>query len=355
VKIAIVAPPWFTVPPTGHGGIETFLDVLIEELVERAEEVILYSVPGSHTRAMLRFHYSGPQQARLRTSDHLPVECAHSLFAFQDAIREGVDLIHDHSGRVGVTMGALGGAPPILHTVHGTLAQTTRDLYRLVARSQNVHFTTISHRQRASMPDLPVVTTIHHGIDATRYPFVARKQPYLLCVSRICPEKGCHLAIAASRSAGMPLKLAGLIEPTEEGKRYFHEQIEPQLGHDVEYLGEVGAEEKSRLMSNATALLFPAVWPEPFGLVAIEALACGTPVIASSAGALPEIIRDGLDGFLADGVQEMAAALRRIDTIDPAVCRRRVEDAFDSGRMTDQYQDAYRAISDSPTAHLRIR
>lgn len=351
----MVAPPWFTVPPSGHGGIETFLDVLIEELVRRSEEVILYSVLGSETRATLRYHYSGPQQARLRTSDHLPVECVHSLFAYRDAIREGVDLIHDHSGRVGVTMGALLGAPPILHTVHSSLAQTTQDLYRLVARSQNVQFTTISHRQRASMPDLPVVATIHHGIDPTRYPFVARKQPYLLCLSRICPEKGCHLAIAASRNVGMPLKLAGLIEPTEEGKQYFHEQIEPQLGHDLEYLGEVGAEEKADLISNATALLFPAVWQEPFGLVAIEALACGTPVIASSAGALPEIIRDGLDGFLADGPQEMAAALRRIGTIDPAVCRRRVEDAFESGRMADQYQHAYRAVSDSPATHLGIR
>lgn len=344
MKIAMLAPPWYTVPPTGYGGIETVVHLLTEELIARGEDVTLYAVGASRTRAELRMSYQEEQYRFLGTAQHGFVEGVHALFAVRDIARRNFDLVHDHSGHVATTLATLLDQPPILHTIHGIFTEVNRPLYRLWNASPRVFFNCISEYQRMQFPELRVLGTVGNAIDPALYPLVRRKQDYLVEISRICAEKGQHLAIALARRAGLPLKLAGKVENTPDGRRYFAEEIAPQLGDGIEYLGEVNLKEKVELLKHARAFVFPIRWAEPFGLVTIEALACGTPVIASPQGAVPSVIRDGVEGFLADDVDGMLRALARLDTIDPERCRRRVEERFSPRVMADQYRELYASI-----------
>ncbi|HEX6292207.1 MAG TPA: glycosyltransferase family 4 protein [Herpetosiphonaceae bacterium] len=340
MKIAMIVAPWFSVPPTTHGGTETLVNDLVAELVARGDEVTLYAVGSSRTSAMLRCWFDEPQDAHLATSGRAAVEAMHALFAYREAARAGFDLIHDHAGLLSVAIGAPMRRPPILHTIHRILTPSNQPFYRLLAEFPGMYFSTISHAQRGSMPDLPSIATIHNALDPSIYPLVREKERYLAYLGRMRAEKGCHLAIALARRSGWPLKLAGRIDDPH----FFHTQIEPQLGQGIEYVGEVNLQEKAELLSHARALVFPAQWEEPFGLVAIEALACGTPVIAMPRGGLREIVRSGIDGFLADDLDGMLRALKKIDTIDPAACRRRVEESFSRSTMAIRYQEVYRRI-----------
>lgn len=340
MKIAMIVAPWFTVPPATHGGTETLVHDLVEELVARGDEVTLYAAGSSRTGGALRSLFSEQQELHLATSERSVVECMHALFAYREAASDGVDLIHDHAGLLSVSIGAPMRRPPILHTVHRILTPANQPLYRMLAAFPGMYFSTISQAQRRSMPDLPSMATIHNALSPSLYPFVRKKDHYLAFLGRIRAEKGCHLAIALAQRSGWPLKLAGRIDD----RHFFQTQIEPQLGRGVEYVGEVNVPEKAELLAHARALIFPVQWEEPFGLVVIEALACGTPVIAMPRGGLPEIIRHGVDGFLVDDMDGMLRALDQLDTIDPEICRRRVEEAFSRSAMATRYQELYQRI-----------
>jgi glycosyltransferase involved in cell wall biosynthesis len=344
MRIAIITGPWFAVPPVTHGGIETLAHLLVEELVKRGEDVTLYSVGDSHTSGRLRWYFETGQERHLASPERSVVECAHAVFAYHQAARDGADIIHDHSGRVGPSLGSVLKDVPVLHTVHGVLTEPKRRLYSLLCGFPNIFLNTISNDQRAQAPELPIVATVYNAVDLDRYPLVRDKQRYIVCISRICAEKGIDLAIDLARRAQLPLKLAGRIEGTDEGRRYFSELIQPRLGGGIEYLGEVGFQQKIDLLANARALIHPVRWPEPFGLIAIEALACGTPVIATPRGALPEIIRHGIQGYLSDTMDGMLNALKSVDEILPENCRARVEQAFSGPAMVDSYEALYRRI-----------
>ncbi len=340
----MIAPCWYTVPPAGYGGIETIVHLLTEELIARGDEVTLYSVGSSRTRATLRAFYSDEQYAFLGNLEQVVVESAHALFAYREIARGDFDIVNDHAGYVGAALAALLDGAPVLHTVHGAFNKVDRPLYQLLGRSPRLYFNTVSDYQCRQAPELAFAGRVYNAIDPSLYPLARGRREYLVEISRICREKGQHVAIGLARLTGLPLKLAGKVENTPAGRRYFAEEIKPQLGGLIEYVGEVNLGQKVDLLAHARAFVFPVDWDEPFGLVTIEALACGTPVIATPQGALPEIVRDGIEGFLVNDLDGMVQALERIDQIDPVRCRRRVEEAFSPGVMTNGYQALYQRV-----------
>ena len=206
----------------------------------------------------------------------------------------------------------------------------------------------ISENQRRPMPDLPWAATIPNAIDLSIYPCKPHTGEYLLFLGRFSPDKGAHRAIAVAMELGIPLKMAGKTRELKE-RQYFAELVEPHIGHGgIEYLGEVTHGEKVELLQDARATLFPIEWEEPFGLVMIESMACGTPVIATRHGAVPEVIEDGVSGIIVDNYRQMAAALEQADALDPKECRRYVEERFAPERMVDDYVRAYREAIDAP-------
>lgn len=344
MKIAMVAPPWFAIPPTGQGGAQAVVEVLVEELVRRGEHVVLYSVGGTRTSAELRWLYEREQKDVLATKPMTAVDSAHVAFAFGDALAQGADIIHDHSGRVGPTVAAFATWVPVLHTVHTSLHGAARRLYGLLPQRAGFGLNAVSESQRSQAPEVPIMGVVHNGIDTSVFSLCEEKDDYLLMLSRITPDKGCHIAMDVARAAGVPLKLAGRPDPTAVGRAYFADEIEPRLGPGIEYLGPVGVAEKVPLLARARALLLPAQWEEPCSIAVLEALASGTPVITTPRGGLPEQIRDGVEGFLCEDAAGMVKAIDRLAEIAPTSCRERVERSFSPAALADKYLSLYGAL-----------
>lgn len=344
MRIAVVAPVWFSVPPATHGGIETIVSMLVAQLVRLGHEVLLYSVGTSTSTAGVRWLFDEPQERHLWSASHADIECAHALHAYRDAAEEKVDLVHDSSGRVGPAIGGMLAGPPVLHTIHVAVNEAKRSVYRQLAQLPRVFLSTVSHDQTESL-GLPVLRVIHHGIDPDLYRFAEAKDDHLAFLGRVSADKGCHLAIEVARRAGLPLKIAGPLDYTAHGRQYFADQVQPRLGGGIEYVGELDFDRKVDLLAGARALLAPVTWREPFALVPIEALACGTPVVATPRGGYPELVRHGVDGFLAEDVDDLTAAVTRVGEIDPATCRRRMVDSFSVRVMAQRYLDAYAEIT----------
>ncbi len=336
LRIAVLSPVWFAVPPTGYGGIELVVSLLTDGLVDAGHEVTLFASGDSLTKATLSFIFEeAPSELIGRT---LP-EIRHALACYTRA--DEFDVINDHSG---IPAAALGGllTTPVLHTVHGPLdTHEAQDAYGGIAEvSPGVRLISISENQRRPMPDLPWAATIPNAIDLSLYPCKPHRGDYLLFLGRFSPDKGAHRAIAVAMELGLPLKMAGKNREPKE-RQYFAEFVEPHLGHGIEYLGEVTHGEKVELLQDARATLFPIEWEEPFGLVMIESMACGTPVIATRHGAVPEVIEDGRSGVIVESFREMAEALDRADGLDVMECRAYVEERFAPERMVGDYVDAY--------------
>jgi glycosyltransferase involved in cell wall biosynthesis len=335
LRIAVVAPPWFAVPPTGYGGIEWVVSLLADGLVDAGHDVTLFASGDSRTRAKLAAIFP---EAPSRQIGRTFWELRHALSCFERA--DEFDVINDHTGMLGATLGATV-TTPVVHTVHGPLTGDPGQIYEQISRvAPNVGLISISMNQRKPKPDLNWVANCPNALDFSVYPVMPHRGEYLLFLGRMSPDKGAHRAVAVARETGLPLKLAGKMQEPKE-REYFHELVEPHLVNGIEYMGEVTHGEKVELLQHARATLFPIEWEEPFGLVMIESMACGTPVIATRRGAVPEVIEDGRSGIIVDDYREMAGALERVDELEPLELRRYVEEEFSPQRMVRNYVAAY--------------
>jgi glycosyltransferase involved in cell wall biosynthesis len=338
VRIAVVAPVWFAVPPTRYGGIEWIVSLLADGLVDAGHEVTLFASGDSTTKAELVSVFAeAPSQHIGKTS----YELHHALACFE--ISDRFDVVNDHSGPLSATLGGTV-ETPVVHTVHGPLERRSGELYEQVQRvAPQVGLISLSMNQRAPLPDLNWIANCPNALDLSLYPVHPHRGTYLLFLGRMSPDKGAHRAVAVAEELGLPLKIAGKMQELRE-EEYFDAMVRPHLGGEIEYVGEVSHEEKVDLLQNARATLFPIEWAEPFGLVMIESMACGTPVIATRWGAVPEVIEDGRSGVVVDDYRQMAGALAQADGLDPLECRRYVEERFSAERMVRDYETAYARI-----------
>jgi glycosyltransferase involved in cell wall biosynthesis len=337
LRIAVVSPVWFPVPPRGYGGIEWVVWLLADGLVEAGHDVTLFASGDSQTKAKLSYVYkTAPSEWIGRTHWDL----SHTL-AFAERAAE-FDVINDHTGMLGLLLGGLI-STPLVHTVHGPLDGEPGELYeRTVRLIPTAKLISLSMNQRRPRPGLPWIANCPNALDFSVYPGKPHRGEYLLFLGRMSPDKGCHRAIAVATELGLPLKIAGKQqEPLEQ--KYFHELVEPHLNARIQYLGEVSHGAKVELLQDARATLFPIEWEEPFGLVMIESMACGTPVIATRWGAVPEVIEHGRSGIIVDSYRQMAAALDEADALDPLEIRRHAEERFAPERMVADYLQAYEA------------
>jgi glycosyltransferase involved in cell wall biosynthesis len=347
LRIAVLAPPWFPVPPTGYGGIEWVVSLLADGLVGAGNEVTLFASGDSHTKARLSAVFERHPAEEIGKSYW---ELRHILACYARA--HEFDVINDHTGMTGALLGATVDTP-VVHTVHGPLDGEPGLMYDAVGRlAPDVGLISISLNQRRPRPHLNWIGNCPNALDLSLYPCQPHRGDYLLFLGRLNPEKGCHRAIAVAMELGLPLKIAGKKrEPGEE--QYFDEFVAPHVGRrGIEYLGEVTHGEKVELLQDARATLFPIEWQEPFGLVMIESMACGTPVIATRWGAVPEVIEHGRSGVIVDDYRLIPAALEEADRIDPLECRRYVEERFAPERMVGDYTAAYLAAIEA--AAIRV-
>ena len=336
MRIGLVAPPWAPVPPHLYGGIELVVDRLAQGFAAAGHEVVLYTTGDSTCPVERRWLLEEAEGKRIGFT--VP-EARHVLTAYESLT--DVDVIHDHSvlGPLMVELHPTG--VPVVTTVHGELNGELRDVYTRVAK--RVAVIAVSHAQRKPAPDVPIARVIHHGIDASDFPFNPRAGDYVLFLGRLSPDKGAGRAIDAARKAGVPLLLAGKMrEPWE--RDYFEARVAPFLSDEIQYLGEVGHERKLELLAGAMALLFPIRWNEPFGLVMLEAQACGTPVLAFPEGAAPEVVDDGRTGFLCRDEADMAEAVGRVGSLDRAACRAAVEGYFSTARMAREHLELFESL-----------
>jgi glycosyltransferase involved in cell wall biosynthesis len=340
LRIAMLAPPWIPVPAPGYGGVESVVSALTETLVERGHEVTLFCAPGSQSAARVVTLLDEAHPDEIERSLY---EVDHVARAFELIDRAPVgrrfDVVHDHCGFTALAM-ADRIQTPVLHTLHGNFTASTAAFY-----AQHGHKATIVGISRAQLACAPAgieaVAAIPNPIDLHAWPLQERKRDYLLWVGRMDPVKGPHRAIEAARAAGVPLILAGVIQPGQ--REFFDREVAPHIDGDrVRFVGEVGGETKRLLFADARALLMPIRWEEPFGMVMIEALACGTPVIAFAEGAAREIVVDGKTGFLVADEREMADAVARLPRIAGAACRTWVAERCDIGVVANAYERAYR-------------
>jgi len=348
MRIAILAPVWFPVPPTGYGGIEWVVWLLANGVVEAGHDVTLFAAGQSRTKARIAYVYeAAPSEEIGRAFPDL----RHALACF--ARQDDFDLINDHSGMLAA---AIGGAArtPVVHTVHGPMDGLPGAMYEQIASiAPAVGLVSISLNQRKPKPNLNWVGNCPNALDFDLYPFAPQRGDYLLFLGRMTADKGVHRAVRTAMETGLPLKIAGKMrEPLE--RQYFDEYVRPHLSSQIEYLGEVSHGEKVELLQHARATLFPIEWEEPFGLVMIESMACGTPVIATNRGAVPEVIEPGRGGVIVEDWRLAPAALADADRISPESCRGYVEERFAPERMVRDYLRAYEAmLASSPPTQLR--
>jgi len=339
MKIAVIAPAWFAVPPTGYGGIEWIVSLLADGLADAGHDVTLFASGDSHTRAKLVAVFPEAPSRRIGRTFW---ELKHALSAFGRA--DEFDVMNDHTGMLGATLGATT-KTPVVHTVHGPLDGEPGEVYEMISRvAPEVGLISISMNQREPKPDLNWIANCPNALDFSVYPCKPHRGDYLLFLGRLSPDKGAHRAVAVAMEAGLPLKIAGKMQESKE-REYFHGLVEPHLVGGIEYLGEVTHGEKVELLQNARATLFPIEWEEPFGLVMIESMACGTPVIATRWGAVPEVIEHGLTGFHARSVDAAVDTLERAARLDRSRVRRRFEERFSATRMAQDYLALYRALA----------
>jgi glycosyltransferase involved in cell wall biosynthesis len=347
MKIAQVAPLYESVPPKYYGGTERVVSCLTEELVRQGHEVTLFASGDSVTNARL----VAPCRRALRLDKHCLDRLAHHILMLELVLKESprFDIIHFHIDYLHFPLLRRQGAP-YLTTLHGRL--DIPDLVPLYQEFSEIPVVSISDAQREPLPWLNWLGTVYHGLPEDLYRFRESPGKYLAFLGRISPEKRVDRAIEIAKRIGMEIKIAAKIDHVD--REYFEEIIAPLIKDPlVEYVGEIGDGEKDEFLGNAYALLFPIDWPEPFGLVMIEAMACGTPVIAYRSGSVPEVIDDGVTGFIVAGVEDATKAAERISTLSRKRCRELFEQRFVASRMAEDYVAIYQRLIDPKPKLLR--
>ncbi len=358
MRIAMLAPISWPLPPTGYGPWEQVAYNLTEELVNLGHDVTLFASGDSQTSAKLAAAVPAslstwPAEERQRVRafdfrsgllegppDSRTLEQVHIAACMEQAAAGEFDIVHSH-----LHVHALGYSKlipcPMLSTLHG--AAWARSTHPLFERYHSMPFVSLSEAERLFMPELNYVATVHNGIRISDFPYVREKEDYLLFAGRLSPEKGPAEAIEVARRCGRRLLIAGMIE--EQYRDYYEARVKPHIdGRQVEYLGLLSREELSPVYRKAAAVLFLISWHEPFGLVAVEAQASGTPLIATRFGALPEIIIEGETGFVVDSLDDAVQAASRLGNVDPMACRRNAEERFSAARMAGGYERVYEAL-----------
>jgi glycosyltransferase involved in cell wall biosynthesis len=351
MRIAQVAPLYEAVPPGAYGGTERVIATLCDELVAMGHEVTLFGPRTSETAAVLE-EFGDPLRTRLNAEQlvnlapHLHLEMLVELYRRRDEF----DVVHSHLDIWNMPFARLFETPTVL-TMHGRLdLDFLRDL---LPRYGSVPLVSISDDQRRAVADLDLTwaATVYNGLDFTSYDVPHDDDGYLAFVGRIAEEKGPLTAIDVARRSGLPLRVAAKVDPLDED--YYEQEVAPKMGPDVDFVGEIEEHQKPGFYAGARATLFPSDWPEPFGLVMIESMAAGTPVIALRRGSVPEVIEDGVTGFICEDADEMVEATARIGEIDPDACRRQAE-KFSARAMSRGYVDVYERLMAVPPASDRL-
>jgi glycosyltransferase involved in cell wall biosynthesis len=383
----MIAPPWLSVPPTGYGGIEEVLFGLLRGLKKLGVEAELFSIATSKVRGVKVnsfFKEEAYQHIHRPIYESSPITIAHIMYSLQTIrIDRRFDIIHDHNGFIGPLalnyFTQTSGNPPAIHTYHGPPFSSpkqmkksglpdNRDFWKHISRNNRLYVVGISQSlMRGSPPALRgrTLPVVYNGIDVDLFPFQPKKQKHFITMARFSAEKGQHVAARICDELGYSLEMAGniagintprqivleLANPLSDYRafadfRYFSDKIWPLTvkNRRIRYVGNLSGRRKLRFLANAKALLFPIDWDEPFGLAVIEALACGTPVVAMRRGSMPEIIEHGVNGWLANTEAELKEYMQRVDEINPEACRRSVEKNFSVPVMAQRYLDRYRSV-----------
>ncbi|MGE5655645.1 MAG: glycosyltransferase family 4 protein [Actinomycetota bacterium] len=351
MKIAQISPLVERVPPPAYGGTERIVGLLCDELVRRGHDVTLFASGDSVTLAKL-------ESVHPRALRHDPSVKEYGIYDMLQLAKiydraDEFDIIHSHVGCLSLPYASLVKTPTV-HTLHGIF---TPDNEKLFQYARNQPYVSISNSQRDPRLNLNCVATVYNGLDPKIYEFYPQPQnpPYLAFLGRFSPEKGPHLAIEIAKRTGWTLKMAGKIDRVDH--EFFEQEIEPQIdGKQIQFLGEANHAQKTVLMGNAVATLFPITWREPFGLVMIESMAVGTPVIAINLGSASEVIVHGKTGFLCNSVEEAVAAIGKVGNLNRYDCRQQVLDNFSVKTMVDGYEAVYRdliAARFANNGHLR--
>ncbi len=338
MRIAQVAPLSESVPPKQYGGTERIVSYLTEELVRQGHDVTLFASGDSVTRARL----VAPCRRSLRRSDGCIDRMAHHVLMLEQVSQRAheFDVVHYHIDYLHFPLSRRALIPHVT-TLHGRL--DIPDLVPLYEQFRDMPVLSISNAQRKPLPWVNWQATIYHGLPEDLFRFRPKPGSYLAFLGRISPEKRVDRAIEIAKRAGIPLKVAAKVDPVD--KDYFERAVEPLLRSAVvEYVGEISDEEKDQFLGNAYALLFPIDWPEPFGLVMIEAMACGTPVIAYDGGAVSEVIEEGRTGFIVKEVEGATEAVRRVPELSRVRCREVFEKRFTAARMASNYLQVYERV-----------
>lgn len=382
----MIAPPWLKIPVEGYGGVESVIDGLVKGLAEHDVEVEIFGVGNKPLHGCKVHSVTSHEQYQSILKPmydySLPIPCAHVMNALRMIREDGAfDIIHDHNYFVGPTVlsfaAGKNGLPPAVHTIHGPQLTSeemikdgyfdNREFWKTLREHNDVHLVPISDAMKKAMPadtKPALMKTVHNAVDASEFPFVGRegKKRYFITLANFKEIKGQHIAAKICARKRYRLRMAGTVATIktpqklmfeianplskyrgDDDFKYYSDKVLPYVLRSplVTYSGSVGGRKKMKFISEARALLFPIQWEEPFGMAVIEALACGTPVIAMNRGAMPEIIEHGVTGFLANDEKEFAEYMERIDEIDPAACRAAVEKKFSEKRMAKRYINRY--------------
>jgi glycosyltransferase involved in cell wall biosynthesis len=341
MKIAQIAPLVESVPPTLYGGTERVVSWLTEELVRQGHQVTLFASGDSRTQARLV-----PIVPRALRLDGIHNSLPYNFIMLDQVVtrREEFDVLHFHIDFFHYPL-FRGMAHKTLTTLHGR--QDLPELPPVYRAFPHMPLVSISNHQRLPLPPVNWMGTVYHGLPETLFRLGQGEGSYLAFLGRICADKGPLQAIEIARRAGMKLKMAAKVDPVDV--KYFAEEVKPVLDASphVEFIGEINDSQKQEFLGNAKALLFPISWPEPFGLVMIEAMACGTPVIAFNSGSVPEIMEDGLTGFVVEGVAQAAAAVGKVDGLFRPSVRSRFEERFSVAAMAREYVRIYQQLAAS--------
>jgi len=339
MRVAVVAPPFIPVPPVRYGGTELFIAELAGGLKANGVDVVLYTNGESTLDVEKRWTYKKAQwPVTGEIYDNLK-DIYHTAWSVRDAF-QSCDVIHLNNVP-GLVHSMFPGAPPFVYTMHHEHDDQLSDFY---AQFPNVEYVTISDFQR-NKEKLPRIRTIHHGLNSRLFTLNLGKREYLSFLGRIAPMKGTHIAIEIAKKAGIPLKIAGEVQPLFQ--EYYDSQVKPHIdGKFIEYIGEADLAAKNELLGGSIALLFPIQWNEPFGLVMVESMMCGTPVLALPGGAVSEVVRDGVSGFVGSNADELVERVADCSAISPSTVRNYAERCFSTERMVSDYIALYRQAAD---------